>query len=124
MKILSYKNSYSYFIEEKICTNHKLGTRRKEVQEKIRKIVKNSLSYNKERFPLKNSPVKLKMVFWIKVGKELTRSRGNMDLDNMIKMVGDALTGVIYKDDIQVREISAKKEVNSILEGISLDIYY
>lgn len=46
-------------------------------------------------------PVKLVVQFFLR--------RDNKDLDNMIKWVGDILQGIVFKNDLQVEQIWAKK---------------
>ena len=42
------------------------------------------------------------------------RRKGKRDLDNMLKVLCDAMNNIVYKDDNQIMEISCKKEYTTI----------
>jgi Holliday junction resolvase RusA-like endonuclease len=66
-------------------------------------------------------PVKLTIVFYRTKSKWLSRKETmpmrRPDLDNMIKLVNDAILGVLVKDDCQICSISAKKRWTDRPEG-------
>lgn len=45
-----------------------------------------------------------------------------MDIDNMLKFINDALTGVIWHDDSQIWEMHAIKEFGEV-EGIQISVW-
>lgn len=52
-------------------------------------------------------PVSVFMLFYL---GEKRDSHGRPDLDNLVKAVKDAMTGVVYRDDSQIVELLAKKK--------------
>ena len=52
-------------------------------------------------------------------GKELPLKKP--DIDNIVKVVADALNGVAYHDDTQIVMVVAKK-VYSLLEGLDVTV--
>lgn len=52
-------------------------------------------------------------------GKELPLKKP--DVDNIVKVVADALNGVAYRDDTQIASVTAKK-VYSAVEGLDIRI--
>lgn len=69
----------------------------------------------------KEFPLRLNILAVCKIPKSFTKAKTEMaktgqlrpikkpDIDNIIKIVADALNGVAYEDDCQVLEIKAKK---------------
>jgi Holliday junction resolvase RusA-like endonuclease len=59
-----------------------------------------------------DEPVNILIHFYMPRPKTVKRLLPSVppDLDKLIRGVGDALTGVVIKDDAQIVEISAKKE--------------
>jgi len=57
-------------------------------------------------------PVNILVHFYFQRPKTVTRARPSVkpDIDKLLRSVGDALTGVVFKDDSQIVEIAAKKE--------------
>lgn len=49
-----------------------------------------------------DKPIRLDVEFWMP-------RRGRPDLDNLLKLVMDALNGVAYRDDQQIMQINARK---------------
>ena len=103
---------YNLFLEGIVRSYSYRGKDKYDWKKKLSK-----LFYQKK--PLKKGDVKLKMTFWSKKKVEPRK-----DLDNMVKTVMDSLTGIIYEDDSQVVEIYAKKEINNLLEGLTLEIFF
>lgn len=76
--------------------------------------------------PLLEVPVAVKMVFLIAPparGKG-TPNVGRSDLDKLVRLVGDALTGAVWKDDRQVLEIHALKRYarGDEEEGVAVEV--
>ena len=69
-----------------------------------------------------NGPLRLTITFSMGIPKSWSakkkaeaelgniRPTGKPDIDNLIKLVGDALNGIAYKDDSQIVEIQAVKK--------------
>jgi len=57
-------------------------------------------------------PVEILVHFFLERPKTVKRARPSVkpDLDKLMRSVGDALSGVVIKDDAQIVSISAKKE--------------
>lgn len=86
---------------------------------------------------VKNTPTGLKialsMVFRLSPASSLSQKKKNVlygsghnkkpDLDNLIKMVIDRMSGVFYKDDNVIHEIHARKEYAEV-PGIEITIEY
>lgn len=88
-------------------------------KEKLKKIIKNSL-------PQEISPVPLKNGIGIKVMILTPHNHScynKPDLDNMIKTIIDAGTGIVYEDDCQVCYLNAFK-TTSVSNRWSLRIRY
>lgn len=104
----------SYFFEIRpVYYSFTDRSRKRQIVEKIRKL----LTEHRCSYSITNKDIKLKIIFWYKIQR-----RRRCDLDNMVKVIMDAMTGVVYEDDCQVVEINAKKKEDKFLEGISLDI--
>lgn len=54
-------------------------------------------------------------------GKARARTFHHTDADNIIKVVADALNGVVYHDDTQIILVQAKK-VYSAIEGLDITV--
>ena len=90
----------SLFVKIKPVSGHD-KIKKKEFIEEIKYIVQ-KLKYTKV-----NSTCR----FYLKIKFFFKQGGGGKDLDNLLKPVLDALTGVIYKDDIQVFKIESEKEL-------------
>jgi len=57
-------------------------------------------------------PVELLVHFYLERPKTVKRAKPSVkpDLDKLLRSIGDALTGVVIKDDSQIVGVSAKKE--------------
>ena len=108
----SMKKSYirQFFLEIRPVTNG--NNNRSSYRKKIKAIIK-------DNFNIKNndtSKFSIRMIFFFK------REVGRIDLDNLIKPILDALTGIIYRDDTQVFQLRAEKRYNELIEGVSISI--
>ena len=54
---------------------------------------------------------------------QLYSFREKVDLDNMLKLTMDSMTGIVFKDDSQVYEIYTKKEIGMKRDEIHIIIY-
>ena len=74
---------------------------------------------------LTNAPIKLNLKFRLAKPKTVKRAHPIVppDLDKLVRSALDALTGVAYKDDSQVLDISAQK-VYSATPGLDCEIYW
>ena len=77
-----------------------LSQRARVFKEQIEKITKDLIQQ-----PFDGS-IKLEVHFSVK--------RKRLDLDNMLKVLCDAMNNIVYKDDNQIMEISCKKEYTTI----------
>ncbi|UCF50272.1 MAG: RusA family crossover junction endodeoxyribonuclease, partial [Thermoplasmatales archaeon] len=50
------------------------------------------------------------------------KKKGRGDLDNKLKCILDALTGVVYIDDKQVKYIEIKKMENFGYDGVTIEV--
>ncbi|MAH46402.1 Holliday junction resolvase [Candidatus Pacearchaeota archaeon] len=67
-------------------------------------------------------PVSLRVEVWVGVAKSWTKKKkeaaltgkakptGRPDLDNLIKLLADAMNGVVFKDDSQIVHLEARKD--------------
>ena len=60
--------------------------------------------------------VALKLVFY-------REDRRKVDLDNLVKLVTDAMNGLVYVDDAQIVDIHAKKEHDSVNPRTEVEIW-
>ncbi len=70
---------------------------------------------------LMDGPLHIKVWFWFKRPKSHYRSNGDLkatapewhasrpDCDKLLRSIGDALSGVVYRDDSQLAEVVAEK---------------
>lgn len=73
----------------------------------------------KEQFTKKPLGGKLK----VSILFQLYSFREKIDLDNMLKLTMDSMTGIVFKDDSQVYEIYTKKEIGMKRDEIHIIIY-
>jgi len=91
--------------------------RTKEAENKIAWSVKDILINRAHRFPDGESRFFVKLTF---SSRKLIGNRNAPDLDNCIKLVGDALNGVVWEDDIQIAGIEATIERDLDYEPMTL----
>lgn len=58
-----------------------------------------------------DAPVRLTMAFFVLQAKRSKKITLRPDLDKLVRSVLDALTGIVYKDDSQVSELTASKRL-------------
>lgn len=67
-----------------------------------------------EFFAHRNTPVRAIYSFYLappqKLPKGRTRATAKPDVDKLIRAISDALTGVVWEDDSQLVEVTAKKQ--------------
>lgn len=77
--------------------------------------------------PLLLRPLRMTLIFKLtkpgkgKKGSKMDEPAVTPDLDNLIKAVTDALNGIVYRDDAQICELSAKKIY--VLEKPGIDVW-
>lgn len=81
--------------------------------------------------PLLDGPLSLAVLFRLERKKCNTKKRGDNpplyatkkpDLDNLMKSLCDALNGVVWKDDVQVCEVSLVKVIHAASEAPGVDV--
>ena len=74
-------------------------------------------------FRATDEPVRLTLAFTLARPKTVTREFPTVvpDLDKFVRSVGDALTGVVFRDDSQVVDIIASKRYGAI-PGVEIEI--
>jgi crossover junction endodeoxyribonuclease RusA len=58
-----------------------------------------------------DTPLRLTVTFWLRKPKSAKRTAPSVrpDLDKLVRAIGDAITGVLYKDDAQLTTLVAMK---------------
>lgn len=89
-----------------------------------REEIKTAASYAFFSEPLLG-PIKLEVTFWLPRGKTVKRPLPSVtpDGDKLLRAVGDALTGTIYKDDQQITDyIVRKRYADDRMPGASITV--
>jgi crossover junction endodeoxyribonuclease RusA len=72
-----------------------------------------SRTMQRQQLPLMLGPIALRVVFWLPRPASLPRRVVNHlkapDLDKLLRAIGDALNGVVYRDDAQIVELLGRK---------------
>jgi|SRR5215471_16832400 len=76
-----------------------------QAEDKIRVAARNAWMGRHTR-PVKD-PVALEVVFWLP-------NKRRVDLDNLVKLVTDAMNGEIYADDSQIWSLEARKAFSAV----------
>lgn len=96
------------------------------------KKVKNE--YEKQQGKLFEVPVRVNIVAYKKVPKSYTKKRAELirngieqpvnkpDIDNICKIILDALNGVAYKDDTQVIRLAISKKYTESTERVEFEV--
>lgn len=77
------------------------------------------------RFPLEDQALGLNATFWLERPASVTRTYPTVppDLDKLVRAIGDALSGIVYRDDKQLTTISAiKRYANGFPPCVVLEI--
>ena len=88
------------------------------LSKKGRKFKEDCQDFLKEQFTKKPLEGKLKVDFLF----QLYSFREKVDLDNMLKLTMDSMTGIVFKDDSQAYEINAKKQIGMKRDEIHIFI--
>ena len=88
------------------------------LSKKGRKFKEDCRDFLKEKYKKKPLEGKLKVDFLF----QLYSFREKVDLDNMLKLTMDSMTGIVFKDDSQAYEINAKKQIGMKRDEIHIFI--
>lgn len=96
----------------------------RDAENTIKLLVKSYMNSN--CIPITKKPVTLDITFVYKNTNTKTESypfrSKRPDLDNLIKLVADSCNGIVYEDDAQIVQLSARK-VYGEEEGINLEVW-
>ncbi len=84
-------------------------------QKKIRRMISDTMNLKNHRMIRKDKDVKITAYFFRK-------SKRRCDIDNLIKPTMDALSGIVFEDDQQVKQLELYKYIGQPTSGIYIKI--